>query len=88
MSDSLGDREHCRRARRFQFRRKVQLADGAYDSRRHRAKLHNRGITPKIAMRNTDHALRAWQAVFLTTGYALICERRLNRHQPSFVRTF
>ncbi len=37
------------------FRPKTLLADRAYDSRRHRAELRDRGITPKIAKRNTDH---------------------------------
>jgi transposase len=35
------------------FRPAVLLADRAYDSRRHRAELRDRGITPKIAKRNT-----------------------------------
>ncbi len=37
------------------FRPQVLLADRAYDSRRHRAELRARGITPKIAKRQTDH---------------------------------
>lgn len=37
------------------FRPAVVLADRAYDSRRHRAELRARGITPKIAKRNTEH---------------------------------
>jgi transposase len=37
------------------FRPKMLLADRAYDSRRHRAELCDRGITPKIAKRNTDN---------------------------------
>jgi transposase len=37
------------------FRPKVLLADRAYDSRRHRAELRDRGITPKIAKRNTQN---------------------------------
>lgn len=37
------------------FRPGVLLADRAYDSRRHRAELRERGITPRIAKRNTDH---------------------------------
>jgi len=38
------------------FRPQALLADRAYDSRRHRAELRARGITPKIAKRHTDHA--------------------------------
>jgi len=45
------------------FRPRVLLADRAYDSRRHRAKLRARGIIPKIAKRQTDH------------GSGLGCER-------------
>jgi transposase len=37
------------------LRPKVLLADRAYASRRHRAELRDRGITPKIAKRNTDN---------------------------------
>lgn len=37
------------------FRPCVLLADRAYDSRRHRAELRERGITPRISKRNTDH---------------------------------
>lgn len=37
------------------FRPKVLLGDRAYDSRRHRAELRDRGITPKIAKRNTPN---------------------------------
>ena len=37
------------------FRPKALLADRAYDSRRHRTALRERGITPKIAKRNTSH---------------------------------
>lgn len=37
------------------FRPGVVLADRAYDSRRHRAELRARGITPKIAKRGTEH---------------------------------
>lgn len=36
------------------FRPDALLADRAYDSRRHRAELRARGITPKIAKRNTE----------------------------------
>jgi transposase len=35
------------------FRPKTLLADRAYDSPRHRAALRERGITPRIAKRNT-----------------------------------
>jgi transposase len=37
------------------FRPKALLADRAYDSRRHRKALRERGITPRIAKRNTTH---------------------------------
>lgn len=37
------------------FRPKALLADRAYDSRRHREALRERGITPRIAKRNTSH---------------------------------
>jgi transposase len=37
------------------FRPQTLLADRAYDSRRHRAALRERGITPRIAKRNTEH---------------------------------
>jgi transposase len=40
---------------RSKFRPQVLLADRAYDSRRHRTELRQRGITPKIAKRNTSH---------------------------------
>jgi len=38
-----------------QFRPKTLLADRAYDSRRHRQALKERGITPRIAKRKTEH---------------------------------
>jgi transposase len=37
------------------FRPKTLLADRAYDSRRHRRALRERGITPRIAKQNTEH---------------------------------
>lgn len=37
------------------FRPKALLADRVYDSRRHREALRERGITPRIAKRNTIH---------------------------------
>jgi transposase len=37
------------------FRPKALLADRAYDSRRHRKALRERGITPRIAKRNSGH---------------------------------
>jgi transposase len=37
------------------FRPKVLLADRAYDSRKHREQLRERGITPRIAKRNTTN---------------------------------
>lgn len=37
------------------FRPKALLADRAYDSRKHREALRERGITPRIAKRNTTH---------------------------------
>ncbi len=37
------------------FRPKALLADRAYDSRKHRNALRERGITPRIAKRNTTH---------------------------------
>jgi transposase len=37
------------------FRPKTLLADRAYDSRRHRQALKERGITPRIAKRNTEN---------------------------------
>jgi transposase len=37
------------------FRPKTLLADRAYDSRRHRQALRERGITPRIAKRNSGH---------------------------------
>ena len=37
------------------FRPSTLLADRAYDSRRHRKALTERGITPRIAKRNTSH---------------------------------
>jgi transposase len=37
------------------FRPKTLLADRAYDSRRHRQALRERGITPRIAKRNITH---------------------------------
>lgn len=37
------------------FRPSVLLADRAYDSRRHREQLRERGITPRIAKRRTEH---------------------------------
>ncbi len=37
------------------FRPKALLADRAYDSRRHREALRERGITPRIAKRNSEH---------------------------------
>lgn len=40
---------------RGKFRPGALLADRAYDSRRHRAELRARGITPRIAKRRTDH---------------------------------
>ncbi len=41
--------------RHGKFRPKVLLADRAYDSRKHRKALRERGITPRIAKRNTTH---------------------------------
>lgn len=41
--------------RHGRFKPRALLADRAYDSRRHRAELSARGITAKIARRNTDH---------------------------------
>lgn len=40
---------------RGKFRPAVLLADRAYDSRRHRDELRERGITPRIAKRRTEH---------------------------------
>ena len=37
------------------FRPKALLADRAYDSRHHRQALRERGITPRIAKRNSTH---------------------------------
>ena len=37
------------------FRPKALLADRAYDSRRHRAALRERGITPRVAKRKSVH---------------------------------
>lgn len=37
------------------FRPKTLLADRAYDSSRHRQALKERGITPRIAKRKTEH---------------------------------
>jgi transposase len=37
------------------FRPQALLADRAYDSHSHREALRERGITPKIAQRNTEH---------------------------------
>jgi len=37
------------------FRPKTLLADRAYDSRRHRQALKERGITPRIAKRKSEH---------------------------------
>lgn len=37
------------------FRPKTLLADRAYDSRRHRKALRERGITPRIAKRDMSH---------------------------------
>lgn len=37
------------------FRPKTLLADRAYDSRKHRQALKERGITPRIAKRGTGH---------------------------------
>jgi transposase len=37
------------------FRPKTLLADRAYDSRRHRQALRERGITPRIAKRKTEN---------------------------------
>jgi transposase len=37
------------------FRPKALLADRAYDSRRHRTALRERGITPRIAKQHTEH---------------------------------
>ncbi len=41
--------------RHGKFRPKALLADRAYDSRRHRRELRERGITPRIAKRGTGH---------------------------------
>ena len=41
--------------RHGKFRPKVLLADRAYDSRKHRKQLKERGIVPRIAKRNTTH---------------------------------
>jgi IS5 family transposase len=41
--------------RHGKFRPKALLADRAYDSQRHRKALRERGITPRIAKRNTAH---------------------------------
>lgn len=37
------------------FRPRALLADRAYDSRRHRGELRERGTTPRIPKRNTEH---------------------------------
>lgn len=37
------------------FRPKALLANRAYDSKRHRQALRERGITPRIAKRGTGH---------------------------------
>jgi transposase len=39
----------------WQFRPKTLLADRAYDSKKHRKALRERGITPRIAKRGTGH---------------------------------
>jgi IS5 family transposase len=41
--------------RHGKFRPKTLLADRAYDSRKHRNQLRERGIVPRIAKRNTTH---------------------------------
>jgi transposase len=41
--------------RHGKFRPEALLADRAYDSRKHRKTLRERGITPRIAKRNTTH---------------------------------
>jgi transposase len=45
----------ARTGRHGKFRPKALLADRAYDSRKHRQALRERGITPRIAKRNTPN---------------------------------
>ena len=63
------------------FRPKVLLADRAYESRRHRAELRDRAITPKIAKRNSDNGsgLGAQRWVIERTFSWLHNHRRLAR---------
>ena len=63
------------------FRPKALLADRAYDSRRHRRALNERGITAKLAKRGTGHGsgLGKDRWVIERTFSWLHAHRRLDR---------
>jgi IS5 family transposase len=75
------------RGRYGKFRPKQVLADRAYDSKRHRQQLRERGIRPRIAKRG-DHFVRGGtlsNALLLKEHHAVRQHHRC-RHKPGVMR--